>query len=53
MSLGPGLVCLLGLEFRGILTVAPLVNIVMLSRDIFRGTVASGPAAVAVISTVL
>ncbi len=53
MSLGPGLVCLMGLEFKGILTVAPLVNIVMLSRDIFSGNVAAGPAAIAVISTTL
>jgi ABC-2 type transport system permease protein/sodium transport system permease protein len=53
LCLVPGIVCLMpGLEFSGWMAVTPLVNIVMLARDLLEGTVKSSLAAAAVCSTV-
>ena len=54
VCLVPGVVCLLpGLEFSGPMAVMPLVNIVMLGRDVLEGDVAPSLAAAAVLSTAL
>jgi len=54
ICLVPGVVCLLpGLEFTAPMAVVPLVNIVMLGRDVLEGDVAPGLAAAAVLSTAL
>ena len=54
ISLVPGLVSLLpGVKFSGLLSVLPLVNIVLLARDLFEGAVEPAPAAAAIISTAL
>jgi sodium transport system permease protein len=54
ICLVPGVVCLLpGLEFSLPMAVVPLVNIVMLGRDLLEGDVAPGLAAASVFSTAL
>jgi sodium transport system permease protein len=54
LSLGPGFVSVIpGLKLQGILAVAPLVNIVLLARDVMQGTAEALPAAVAILSTAL
>jgi sodium transport system permease protein len=54
LSLGPGFVSVIpGMKLEGLLSVAPLVNIVLLARDVIQGTAQPLPAAVAVISTAL
>lgn len=54
MSLAPGLSILLpGWNLRGAVTILPLVNMLLLARDVFEGTVQLVPAAVAVGSTLL
>jgi ABC-2 type transport system permease protein/sodium transport system permease protein len=54
VSLAPGLASLLpGLQLGGLLTVAPLLNIVLLARDLMGGTASLGSAAVVVFSTLL
>ncbi|MEO8498154.1 MAG: ABC transporter permease subunit, partial [Planctomycetota bacterium] len=54
LSLAPGMMSLMPeLKFNGILAVTPLVNIVLLARDIFEGDVQPTLAAVAVLSTAL
>ncbi|MEM7311679.1 MAG: ABC transporter permease subunit/CPBP intramembrane protease [Planctomycetota bacterium] len=54
ISLAPGLFSLLpNVEFRGPLTVTPLVNIVLLARDLFKGSVNPASAVAAVVSTIL
>jgi len=54
VCLVPGVLCLLpGLEFQGWMAVTPLVNIVMLSRDLLEGTVVTRLAVAAVASTIL
>lgn len=54
LSLAPGMLSLMpGLELDGLLAVTPLVNIVLLARDVFEGVVAPGTATLAVFSTAL
>lgn len=54
VSLVPGVICLLpGLQFTGWLAVTPLVNIVLLSRDVLEGSVDTPLAIAAVCSTAL
>jgi ABC-2 type transport system permease protein/sodium transport system permease protein len=54
LCLVPGVICLIpGLEFAGPMAVVPLVNIVMLGRDMLEGDVAPGLAAAAVLSTAI
>jgi ABC-2 type transport system permease protein/sodium transport system permease protein len=53
LCLVPGVLCLMpGLEFTGWMAVTPLVNIVMLARDLLEGQVDGGLAAAAVCSTI-
>lgn len=52
MCLAPGVICLMpSLEFTGILAVVPLVNIVLLARDLLEGSVNPLLASVAIMST--
>lgn len=52
MCLLPGVICLMpSLQFTGALAVVPLVNIVLLARDLLEGSVDPLLASVAVIST--
>jgi sodium transport system permease protein len=52
ICLVPGVLCLLpSLEFAGWMAVTPLVNIVMLARDLLEGTVKTELAVAAVVST--
>lgn len=54
LSLGPGFVSLMpDLHLNGIWAITPLANIVLLARDVLRGSVEPLPAIVAVASTVL
>jgi ABC-2 type transport system permease protein/sodium transport system permease protein len=54
LSLAPGMLSLMpGLEFKGLLAVTPLVNIVLLGRDLFQGSVDPLAALAAVSSTAL
>jgi ABC-2 type transport system permease protein/sodium transport system permease protein len=54
LCLVPGIICLMpSLEFSGTLAVIPLVNIVLLARDLLEGSVNSALAAAAVFSTLL
>ncbi|HEY3391567.1 MAG TPA: ABC transporter permease subunit/CPBP intramembrane protease [Lacipirellulaceae bacterium] len=54
VCLVPGVLCLLpSLEFAGWMGVTPLVNIVMLARDLLEGTVKTELAVAAVLSTAL
>ena len=53
LSLAPGMMTLMpGLEFSRTLAVTPLVNIVLLARDLLQGTVDPLLALIAVVSTV-
>ncbi|QDS95608.1 ABC-2 family transporter protein [Roseimaritima multifibrata] len=52
LSLAPGVLSLLpGIELNGILAVVPLVNIVLLTRELLSGGVAAVPAVAAILST--
>ena len=52
LSLGPGVMSLLpGLQFNGLLAIAPVANMVMLARDLSAGQVDPVLAVVAVLST--
>jgi ABC-2 type transport system permease protein/sodium transport system permease protein len=52
LCLVPGVLCLMpGLEFSGWMAVTPLVNIVMLARDLLEGSVKASLAVAAVCST--
>lgn len=52
LAISPGLLGLMpGLELSGMLAVAPLVNIVLLSRDILEGAVDPAMAVLAILST--
>lgn len=52
LCLVPGVICLMpSLQFSGPLAVVPLVNIVLLARDLLEGSVVPLYAAVAVVST--
>lgn len=54
ISLAPGILSLLpGIEFTNWLAVVPLLNMVLLARDILVGSVALVPAVTSVISTVV
>ena len=54
VSLAPGVLCLLpGIEMTGWMSVTPLVNIVILARDIFDGRARSAWVLAALLSTVL
>ncbi|MEX0818798.1 MAG: ABC transporter permease subunit/CPBP intramembrane protease, partial [Pirellulaceae bacterium] len=54
LSLAPGMMSMMpNLQFNGLLAVTPLVNIVLLARDIFEGDVRPTLAAAAVLSTAL
>ncbi|MCC7474719.1 MAG: CPBP family intramembrane metalloprotease [Pirellulales bacterium] len=54
LCLVPGVLCLMpSLEFSGWMAVTPLVNIVMLARDLLEGGVHPGLASAAICSTVL
>ncbi len=54
LSLAPGMMSLIpDLEFNGLLAVTPLVNIVLLARDVFEGNVQPTLATAAVLSTIL
>lgn len=53
LCLVPGVLCLMpGLEFTGWMAVTPLVNIVMLARDLLEGSVVTSLAVAAVCSTI-
>jgi ABC-2 type transport system permease protein/sodium transport system permease protein len=52
LALGPGLLGMMpGLKLSGLLVVTPLLNIVLLSRDLFQGTATLAAAVVVIIST--
>ncbi len=54
LSLGPGLLTLTpGMELSGPWAVAPMVNILLLARDVLQGQLAWVPAGVAIISTAI
>ncbi len=54
LSLAPGMLSLLpGIELSGVLAVVPLVNIILLTRDVLAGSVATVPAAAAIASTMI
>jgi sodium transport system permease protein len=54
LCLVPGIICLMpSLQFTGTLAVVPLVNIVLLARDLLEGSVDPALAAAAVASTAL
>jgi sodium transport system permease protein len=53
-AIGPGIAALLpDLKLEGGLCVTPLINVVLLTRDLFEGTAQAAPAAVVVASTLL
>lgn len=53
-SITPGLLSIMpGLKLTGLLTIAPLINIVLLSRDLFEHTADGAVALVVVVSTLL
>jgi sodium transport system permease protein len=54
VSLAPGLIGMLpGIKLEGLLTVAPLVNVVLLGRDLFDGKADPAMALVVILSTAL
>ena len=53
LSLTPGVLSLMpGVTLSGPMAIAPLVNIVLLAREVLQGTAQAGPAMLTVISTV-
>ena len=53
-SLAPGVMAMLpGLKLDGVLTVLPLVNIVLMTRDLFEGGVELGPGSIVVVTTLM
>jgi ABC-2 type transport system permease protein/sodium transport system permease protein len=53
-SLAPGVMAMLpGLKLEGVLTVLPLVNIVLMARDLFEGSVEAGTATIVIVTTLL
>ncbi len=53
LSLAPGVLSLLpGIELTGPLAVVPLVNIILLTREVLSGTVPTVPAIAAIVSTI-
>ena len=54
VSLAPSLMCLApGIELNGMLAICPLVNIVLLSRDVLQGTVQLPLALITVLATII
>ncbi len=54
LSLGPGILSLLpGISLAGPLAVTPLINIVLLTREVLTGEAAVGPAIAAILSTLV
>ncbi len=54
LSLAPSLMCLApGIQLNGLLAICPLVNIVLLARDVLQGTVQLPLALITVFATVL
>jgi sodium transport system permease protein len=54
VSLGPGIMAMMpGLKLDGVLAVLPLVNIVLMARDLFEGGVGLGTGTVVVLTTLL
>jgi len=54
LCLTPSLVILLpGWRLQGVVAVAPLVNMLLLARDMFEGTVTATPSLMAIVSTLL
>lgn len=54
LSLGPGLIAMSpGMKLDGLNTITPMINILLLARDVIQSNVAFVPAAVAVISTLI
>lgn len=54
MSIAPGLVILLpGWHLQGLIAIVPLVNMLLLARDVFEGVADVLPASVAVVSTLI
>src|SRR5262249_36178787 len=54
VSLAPGMLGMMpGLKLSGLLTVTPLVNVVLLARDLFKGEADPALAVVVVLSTLL
>jgi sodium transport system permease protein len=53
-SLGPGVIAMLpGLKLEGVLTVLPLVNIVLMGRDLFELGVEPGTATLVIVTTLM
>ena len=53
VALTPGILSLVpGVRLTGILAIVPLVNIVLLARDLLSGGVEAGPAIAAIVSTI-
>ena len=54
LAISPGLLSLMpGLQLSGLLAVTPLINIVLLARDLLEHTTSPGMAAVAIVSTAI
>lgn len=52
LSISPGILSLLpNVRLSGVLTVTPLINVVLLTREIFEGTAQVGQAVIVVVST--
>ncbi len=53
-SLGPGLIAMSpNIELTGFTSAVPMLNLLVLARDILKGTAALGPAIIAVVSTLV
>ena len=53
LSLAPGMLSLMpGVSLSGPLAIAPLINIVILAREVLQGTATAGPALITIVSTV-
>ena len=54
LSLAPSLMCLApGIQLNGLLAICPLVNIVLLARDVLQGTVDLPLALITILSTII
>jgi sodium transport system permease protein len=54
LAISPGVLSLMpGIELNGLLAVTPLVNIVLLARDLLEGNMVPGLAALAILSTIV
>jgi membrane protease YdiL (CAAX protease family)/ABC-type Na+ efflux pump permease subunit len=53
-SLAPGLLAMTpGMELKGFYTICPMINILLLARDVIQGSVQTVPAILAVVSTIV